>query len=139
MAHDSRKEAAEAEDAAVHNMRAGNIELGKAWAILSIMHRLSAQDHHFIVKPGDIKLIPGGDPEAMARRIDAHFYTPPKPPTMPTEPGVYQDREGIPWYRTKVESDRPWMDLTHGHSNDRWFTDQYASQYAPFTRMEAVA
>jgi hypothetical protein len=140
MTHDSHKAAAEAEDAAVHNMRAGNIDLGQAWAIVSIMHRLSAQDHHFTIKPGDIKLITGSDPESMAQKLDANIYRTPKPrPVMPTAPGVYQDREGIPWYRTKVESDRPWMDLTHGHSEERWFTDEYAAQYAPFTRMEAVA
>lgn len=130
------KEAAEASDAAVQNMRAGNRDLAQTWAVLSIMHRLSA-----------VATSAGSTEEARpylwdlnetAAHLNASLWNVQPAPVLPTEPGVYQDRAGVPWYRTRVESSHPWMDLTHGHCEDRWFTDEYAAQYLPFTRMEAV-
>lgn len=133
----SLKEAAESRDAAVQNMRAGNADLAQTHALMAIMHLLSA-DH----EPTRVLLADQNTRwsiDTVAARLDGRLWNVQPAPAMPTAPGVYQDREGVPWYRTKVESERPWMDLTHGHSEERWFTDEHAAQYAPFTRMEAIA
>ncbi|WP_336698223.1 hypothetical protein [Curtobacterium sp. USHLN213] len=131
----SFREAAESRDAAVQNMRAGNTDLAQTHALMAIMHLLSA-DH----EPKRVLLSSDKtDLDAVMARVNRSLWNVQPAPIMPTAPGVYQDREGVPWYRTKVESDRPWMDLTHGHSEERWFTDEHAAQYAPFSRMEAIA
>lgn len=136
------KEAAESSDAAVQNMRAGNHALAQTHAVVAIMHLLSAMS-----KPAEFTF----NVEAVGKRNAAQiaeaaaeaFHWPLRKPTvnsnpLPTEPGIYQDRHGLPWWRTAVESDAPWMSITHGHCDDRWFTDEHAAQHAPFTRMEAV-
>lgn len=131
----SWKDAAESSDAAVQNMRAGNHTLAQTHAVVAIMHLLSAMnkpaEFTLNVKPDLFSLNDAG------ARINASLWNV-QPPTLPTEPGIYQDRHGLPWWRTAVESDAPWMSITHGHCDDRWFTDQHAAQHAPFTRMEAV-
>ncbi|WP_146247799.1 hypothetical protein [Curtobacterium sp. MCSS17_006] len=111
---------AEAADAAEHNYRAGNQQTAQTHALMAILHFLTDEQ-------------PAPKYEIQFRKPTVHSHP------MPTEPGMYQDREGIPWYHTKVESETPWMDVSRGHCEDRWFTAQHASQFAPFTRMEVVA
>lgn len=126
----------EAVDAAEHNYRAGNHELAQTHALMAILHLLTDEQPVPTLQVRPSFSIPVADVErAIARLANADTIT----PLLPTEQGVYEDRTGVPWWRTAVASDKPWMDLTHGHSDDRWFTNEYAAQYAPFTRMEAVA
>jgi hypothetical protein len=131
--------AVEARDAAEHNFTAGNHQNASTQALLAMMRLQFAQ-----AEPPVISLRVDPMPSAAEVASAARSVFRLQEPTvtsdpLPVNPGVYQDSRGLPWWRSAVESDKPWLSITHGHSDERWFTEEEAAKHAPFTRMVAAA
>jgi hypothetical protein len=143
MTTNSYELAVEARDAAEHNFTAGNHQTASTQALLAMMRLQFAQAEPPRIT---VNVVPTAIDNAEAARIAhaaATTFQLRKPTVssapLPVDPGVYQDSRGLPWWRSAVENDKPWLSITHGHSDERWFTEEEAAKHAPFTRMVAAA